>query len=226
MKHLLSFCVILSTFCINQSFACIDPPTPVRLSNSTFESESISVDSGGISMENGRIRFDQKKGQWCFADRITNETKCDIRPTVKLVNEQGQIHGIMQLDNKNRTITLYQVKTPLSRSNFEVDKSKAYVRFEDKSDNLEKEFGSDILVTSAFDPQQGTKLGSVTSTHFRLSKGIGNLSKNKPVDLRTAKAITGCGGVKEDEPTPHEPKSEFQVGDSHGGFQRVFSGGK
>lgn len=191
--------------------ACIDPPTPLGLTESTFENESLSVNSRGIELGQFSIYFDETANRWCYY----HLEKKPIHPrrspfcgkrTVTLQNT-GKTVGVALLDSKKKTVTLYQVKSPILGRDFEIDKTAAHIIFTEKS---EGEY--DRIEAKAVGPEG--VLGSVLAEQLSGMKSLPPSPREK-VDLRNAKVkLAGCSEsstASNAEPRV-KPKSRFVVG--------------
>lgn len=213
--------------------ACIDPPTPVGLTESTFENEKLLVSSGNIELGSFLIYFDEKEGKWCHKkstsevlsflsdktmfDKNTGEiikgpesaqTKnCGGRTLVLQDKKSGKTVGVALLDSKAKTVTLYQVKTPTFGQNFEIDKTAAHLIF---SDNSSGDFQR--IKAKAVGPDG--ILGSVVAERNIYAKGFAGAPREK-IDLRNPQMkIAGCSEATsplESEPRV-KPKSRFVYG--------------
>ncbi|MBI4406069.1 MAG: hypothetical protein HY537_18060 [Deltaproteobacteria bacterium] len=187
--------------------ACIDPPTPIQLTNSTLENEGMEVSATGLSSGNTTLFFkasqdNPKIGQWCWRDG--KKEICGLKQTSLIRNDiTNEIVGVMHINDRTRTLMLYQVKRPTDIKNYAIDKTVPYLIFTDESDKNYQRF-----VVKAIHPDNGT-LGSVTSEHFRFLKALPPPAR-KAVDLRQpAVRIAGCGSADSKKNTV---RSEFKSG--------------
>src|SRR5688572_11668982 len=89
--------------------ACMDPPTPVQLSNTSFENEEIQVTPRGASFAHGRLLFNEQDQKWCRRDREAKKDDCAIKATLPLKGAKGAVVGVLATDNKKKTATLKSV---------------------------------------------------------------------------------------------------------------------
>lgn len=193
-------------------FACIDPPTPIQPTESTFENEHLMVSSRDIWIGRYKIYFDEREGGWCYWE---NENSICGKKNLVVQGENRKIVGAVIFNSIAKTVTLYQVKAAKGGKKGGIDKDASHIVFTEKSSDEYERIEAKAMGIDGL-------LGSVTAERSINQKGIVPLaagsasSPREKVNLRDSNVkVSGCSGNitpgEESEPRV-KPKSRFVVG--------------